>query len=67
MIGALRVNDILTVVGHFVLSPREMEKRNKRGTTGKEKKILTQPAYIGNGENQWFILQQITGEKHATL
>ena len=52
MIGALRVNDNLTVVGHFVLSFREMEKKNKRGTTGKEKKTLTQHAYIGNGENQ---------------
>ena len=30
-------------------------------------KILTQPAYIGNGENQRFILEQITGREHATL
>ena len=33
----LRFNDTLTLVGHFVSSPREMEKRYRRDSRGDER------------------------------
>ena len=34
----LEFNDTSTLVSHFVLSPREREKRNRRDTRGDEKR-----------------------------
>ena len=33
----LRFNDTSTLVGHFVLSPREKEKRDRRDSSGDER------------------------------